>query len=129
MRSLQLQLRPESLVSEANAPDASNVWNLSSLLEHLIRHHAGRRFGMFVHPDDANRAVDAAFRITAEREVRDVHLMAAEQRADIADDARLVVVLDHEQCPIERRFDANAVDKHEPKAAVREHGALNPTLA
>ena len=34
---------------------------------------------MFVHLHDANRAVDEAFGIASEREVRDVHRVAAEQ--------------------------------------------------
>ncbi len=70
------------------------------------------------------------FRVAAEREVGDVHLVAAEQRADVADDARLIVVLDDEQRAFERRFNRR---RHQSargaKAAVGEDRAFDPSLA
>ena len=55
--------------------------------------------------------------------------MAAEQRADVADDAGLIVVLDDEQRAFERRLDADAVHQHQARAAVREHRAFDPAIA
>ena len=86
-------------------------------------------FGMLVHLHHADGAVDATLRIATEREVGDVDVVAAEQRADVADDARLVVVLDDEERAFERRFNADAIYQHQAQAAVREDRAFDPTLA
>ena len=43
--------------------------------------------------------------VAAEREVGDVDAVPAENRADLADDARLIVVRDEQQRPVERRLD------------------------
>ena len=48
---------------------------------------------------------------------------------DLADDARLVVVADHNHGSVERRLDADTVKEHEPRRGAFEDGTFNPTLA
>ena len=64
-----------------------------------------------------------------EREIRDVHAVPTQDRPDLADDARLIVVADHDHRSLERRLDADAVDQHEPRRRPLEHGAFDPVFA
>ena len=66
--------------------------------------------------------------VAAEREVGDVDAVPAENRADRADDARLVVVHHQQHRAVERRFDLHAVEQHETGLAVHDR-ALDPALA
>ena len=66
--------------------------------------------------------------VAAEREVGDVDAVPAEDRADRADHARLVVVHQQQHRAVERRFDLHAVEQHEPRLAVHDR-AFDPALA
>ena len=81
--------------------------------------------GVFVDVHDADGAGVAA----AEREVGDVHAVAAENRAHFADDARLIVVRDNQHRPAKRRLDVDAADRDEPGTVRLEDGPFDPALA
>ena len=54
--------------------------------------------------------------VAAEGHCGDVHFVAAQQRADQADDAGLVMILIDEQHTHRRRLDLAAVERHEARA-------------
>jgi len=60
------------------------------------------------------------------REGRDVYAVAAEYRSDVADDACLIRVANHDHRPVERRLNGNAVQEHDPRGCPLEDGALGP---
>src|SRR6185503_11776156 len=96
---------------ESDFPDSLHVPD-------FIQHGVGHRLG--VDDDDA----DGAVALAAEREVRDVDAMLAEDGADVADHAWLVGVVDHDHRPLERRFHADAVEQHQPRRRAFEDRAL-----
>ena len=55
-------------------------------------------------------------------------MVTAENRADLADHPRLIVVLDDQHRAAERRFDRNAVQRHEAQAGRLEHRAFHPAV-
>src|SRR5436190_24017539 len=54
--------------------------------------------------------------------------MTAEQRADVADDAGLIVVLDDEEGAFQGRLYDDSIDEDHTKAAVFEGGAFDPSI-
>src|SRR5687767_13056705 len=83
---------------------------------------------MLVHLHHANRTVGAR-EVAAERKACDVHPMSAKKRTHFTDHTGLIVVLDDEQCSVERRFNADAIDQHEAEAPVGEYRAFNPPIS
>ena len=74
---------------------------------------------------------DGADAAAAECEAADIDLVPAENRADLADDAGLVLVADDEQRAraFERRLDVDAVQLSQPRTVALEHGPFNPPFA
>ena len=72
---------------------------------------------------------DRARFVPTEREIGDVHRVAAEDRADLADDARLVCVLDDEKRSLERRFDLDAIEQRQARPRRFEDRTFQPPLS
>ena len=81
-----------------------------------------RRARILIDVHDADRARIAA----TEREVGDVHAMAAEDGADFADHSRLIVVGDDQHRAAERGFDLDAAHRYQTGAVRLEDGAFHP---
>src|SRR5688572_29277655 len=108
--------------SDADDSRLANRFHLPQFIEDCFGYRRCRRL---VDDGDARGAVALA----AEREIRDVHAVAAENRADVADDARLVGVAEHDHRAFERRFDGDAVKSHETGNIAFEHRPFYPAIA
>src|SRR6478609_9053555 len=91
----------------------------------LDRGQERRRVGGRVQGDDTDRPA----RIPAEREAGDVDPVLAENTAHATDDARLVVVLQHQDDALEWRLDVHPFEHRQARAARLEDRAFNPPLA
>ena len=80
-------------------------------------------------PGSMLTTADGAVGAAAEREGGDVEPVPAQDRADLADDARLIAVADDDEGAIQRRLDLDTVEQHEARLLRLEHGALRPVLA
>src|SRR4051794_13071298 len=110
-------------LNEAHDPCLTDGGDFAELLDGDVE--SLRRRGLFVDVDDTDGDLAAA----SEGEVRDVDAVAAENRADFSDHARLIVVADDHHRAAERRFNVDAADGHEPRAVRLEDRALDPPIA
>ena len=102
MRNSELRIRnslriPNSdfRILNSDDPRFADGRHLTQFVDRLVQR--ARSVGVLVDVDDADRAAPFA---AAEREVGDVDAVAAEDGADLADDARLIVVGDDRaSCP------------------------------
>ena len=65
--------------------------------------------------------------LAAQGEAGDVDAVASQQGADRADDARLIVVVQHHDDPLERRLDLDAVEHREPRRCRARTPCLRPS--
>src|SRR6478735_8999466 len=95
-----------------------------------IRRHDVRQLPEPVHYRCGNAFVDvhqrqrhAADGLAAELQAGDVDLRLAEQHADVADDARDVAVVEHQDVSFGHRLEVETVDPHQADHLASEHGA------
>src|SRR5207249_2872081 len=105
--------RPD-LDAELRSPHAIDVVERADLRAHLVGHGVVER-------QDHQRL--AARVKTPYLHRRDVHVVLAEQRADAADEARLVLVFRKEQVTLDRNVDPKAVNEHDPRLALHQRPA------
>src|SRR6188472_802904 len=108
---------------ESYQPGVADGGNLADCV-HCGSELAGlRRFFVDVH--HANRPG----LVPSKREVRDVDAVSAEDGAHLADDARLILVGDDQQCAGQRRLDVDAAYGHQTWVVRFEHGSFCPAFA
>ena len=89
-----------------------------------LRQGLGRRLAIEI--QNADRF--AARRSAADRHLGDVHVVPAEDRAHAADDARHVVMAEHQQPAVQIRFQPEVVERHQPRHVLAEDRARGPVL-
>src|SRR5438128_2953788 len=96
-------------LGQTHDPRFADRRNLSQLRDGIVEDQGC--VGLFVYVDDA----DGAAFVASQREVGDVHLVAAKDRPDLADYTWLIVVGDDKHRPAERRLDVDVPGRDEPK--------------
>src|SRR5262245_7964806 len=127
-RSVPLWQEPSAesadlLRRQAHEPRVPDRRNPANCRDGLVERTWPARF--LVDVDDADGAGFAA----PEREVGDIHAEASQNRADLADYARLVVVRDEQHRAGQRRLDLHTADRDEARAVRLEHRSLRPAFS
>src|SRR5262245_20358137 len=115
------------VANEADGPFSATCLELDELRQDDVRHAANliersRRHGV-VEVEEGDRPAAAA--LAAELHAGDVDAVAPAERTDAADHAGDVEVGEHEDPALRKGLERVAVDPHEARLALEEHGAVD----